>query len=86
VNPKNRVTCVWTRIQLDGKTVQYELHRGTSLKGEGTFSVSDLGEGFLQITIMPPFDGQSEIVLTQAEADCIKTHPGKYRFSCFSLA
>jgi hypothetical protein len=55
-------------------------------KGGGYFSVSDLGDNLMQISICPFEDPGSSIKLAQAEADCIKTHPGKYRFSCFSPA
>jgi DNA-directed RNA polymerase subunit RPC12/RpoP len=88
VKPEHSVTCNWQATELDGKTVEYEVVRNKKTKaGVGFFSASDLGEGRIQIMIRDPIDEDSEpLRLVQAEADCIKTHLGKYRFSCFSRA
>jgi hypothetical protein len=87
VSPEHQVRCAWTVPNLDGKLVEYEIARNKKLrKGGGYFSVSDLGDSLMQISICPFEDPSNPIKLVQAEADCIKTHPGKYRFSCFSLA
>jgi hypothetical protein len=81
VKPEHRVICEWKAPELDGKTVEYTLAK--KREGIGWFSVSDLGEGALRIVIRP-VTGESDIMLTQVEADAIKSYSGKYRFSCFS--
>ncbi|MDB6054274.1 MAG: hypothetical protein JWN25_1797 [Verrucomicrobiales bacterium] len=84
ISEENRVTSAWTPHALDGKTVEYNLARGKkSDAGFGFFSASDLGDGTMQI-IIRPITGEPDIKLIQDEADLIKTHQGKYRFSCFS--
>lgn len=79
------MTCVWTIPNLDGKTVEYEVTRNKkSMKGGGWLDASDLGNGTMLISIRPFEQPEKEIRLVQAEATLLKTHPGKYRFSCFS--
>ena len=86
INPENRVKCKWQAHELDAKTVEYKIARnGKSENGFGHFSAVDLGDGTMLISIVPA-DGSKELKLVQTEADCIKTHPGNYRFSCFSRA
>ena|SRR2546429_386307 len=86
VRPEHKVKCKWQAVELDGKKIEFELRRGKqTLKGQGFFSASDLGDGFIQIAITQPLDEKNRILLTQAEADCIQTHWGRqFRFSCFS--
>jgi hypothetical protein len=68
------------------KSVEYKIVKNGKIEeGVGHFSAVDAGDGKMLISILP-VDGSAELKLTQAEADCIKTHPGKYRFSCFSRA
>jgi hypothetical protein len=82
----HRITCALKATELDGKTVEYSLARGKKQEtGFGWFSASDLGDGTLQILITP-ITGEPDLKLVQSEADTIKTHTGKYRFSCFSRA
>ncbi len=84
IEPEHRVTCSWQAANLDGKTVEYELVRNRKREaGFGWFSASDLGDGTVYILIRP-VAGETDFKLVQHEADCIKTHSGKYRFSCFS--
>src|SRR5882762_3691557 len=83
VATEHRVTCAWKAPELDGKTVEYSLVRGGKTKaGIGRFSAGDMGDGTLQIMITDPYDQSKRIRLTQAEADCIKSHSGQYRFKC----
>jgi DNA-directed RNA polymerase subunit RPC12/RpoP len=84
INPENRVTSKWQAHELDAKTVEYKvLRNGKPDDGVGYFSTNDLKNGEMLISIIPA-DGGKKLKLTQVEADCIRTHPGKYRFSCFS--
>jgi hypothetical protein len=83
--PEYRVKCARTKPELDGKSVEYKLRKGKKIiEGEGRFDVSDLGDGFLQISILNPLDPDHKILLNQDEADSIQTHWGRFRYKCFS--
>lgn len=87
IRPEHRVKHAIPANELDGATIEYELRRGREkLNGVGFISASDLGDGFMEVSIKKPLDEKNQIRLTQAEVDCIKTHPGNYRFRCFSPA
>src|ERR1700685_4374804 len=82
ISDEHRVKIAWKAPELDGKTVEYKLVRGRrTLKGDGRFSASDLGDGTIQIRISPLLPGDPDQVLTlvQAEAELIESHEGKYR-------
>jgi hypothetical protein len=86
VRPKHKVKCKWQAVELDGKTVEFELRSGKqTTKGQGSCSASDLGDGFSQIAITLPLDEKAKIFLTQAEADCIQTL-WERQFRNFALA
>jgi hypothetical protein len=86
IRPEHRVTCTWRVKELNGKSIEYRvLRNGKPDDGVGYLSVIDLDDKTMQISIFPA-DDSSEFKLNQIEADYIKTHPGKYRFSCFSRA
>jgi hypothetical protein len=86
VAPEHHVTCARKAHELNRKTVEFALARGSkTFEGFGEFYASDLGDGTQQIVVVP-YDGRAPEKLVQSDADVIRTHPGKYRFSCFSRA
>jgi hypothetical protein len=85
VEEKNRVKCRWQAVELNSKTVEYRFDRGKKqYEGFGFLSASDLGDGYITVSIADPFNVAPPIDLVQEEASLIDSHPGKYRFSIFS--
>lgn len=82
------VKCVkWQAHELRDKTVEFDLIReGKSVKGFGTFTVTEGVENLFQIIIeVPSARGEGKkIMLSQAEADRIESHISsrRFRFRC----
>lgn len=84
VNLDECVKCKWRAPELDNKTVQFELVRENKpIKGFGVFSAVKATEGYMRLSITIPPDDK-EIILSQAEADCIESHISsrRFRFRC----